>query len=52
MAKVKAFNEEWQANLEFKVNDFAKKHKILQISYSTCKSGYTTYHYCMVLYED
>ena len=52
MKKTTAFQEEHLMYLVKKVNEFAECHNVLQISYSTCKSGYTTYHYCMVLYED
>lgn len=51
MQKVKYFIENSLYDLEERINEFAKSYQILQISYATEKQGYSTYHYCMVLYE-
>jgi hypothetical protein len=47
MQKVKWFGEKFSIDLELKINEFAKTHKIIQISYARDK-----YHSCMVLYEE
>ena len=51
MTKVKFFNDEYQSKLEDKVNEFIKGKNIINISYSTSKCGYSTFHYCVVMYQ-
>lgn len=50
--KVEFFSNEHRYELQKEINEFARTHHIEDISYSTCQSGYTTYHYCCVLYTD
>ena len=47
MKEVKYFSDEYSYELERKINEFAKTHKIISISYSITKA----WHHCMVLYE-
>ena len=50
--KVKFFASEHAFELRDEINEFAKKHHIENVSYSTCVSGYNIRHYCCVLYSD
>lgn len=48
--KIKFFRNEHTYDLEKEVNAFAESNNVESVSYSTCESGYTTYHYCCVMY--
>lgn len=50
--KVEIFFAEYSYQLQEKINNLAKNYHIENISYSTCKSGYSTWHYACVLYTE
>lgn len=50
--KVKYFYAYSGNDLEDKINNFCKKHEVVQISYSVVPAGYKYCHECMVLYRD
>lgn len=50
--KVEFFEDEHKYELERKINKFAETHHIENISYSVNEIGYSTWHYCCVLYTD
>ena len=53
MQKVKIFKNANEFETEKDINEFAKNHKILQISLGVRKSdGYGSVLFCMVLYEE
>ena len=53
MQKVKIFKNANEFEVEKDINEFAKNHKILQISLGVRKSdGYGSVLFCMVLYEE
>ncbi len=52
MQKVRFFEEKSSYDLQEKINAFAKIYHIESISYSVTEIGYTTWHYCCVLYTD
>lgn len=52
MYKTEFFNEEHQYELEQKINKFIQNKRVINISYSTTKVGYSTHHYCCVLYVE
>lgn len=51
MYKVETFREEHRPDLERKINSFIYDKKVVNISYSTEKLGYSVYHYALVCYE-
>lgn len=51
MNKVRIFHEEYYWTLEQKINDFAQKHTILNVSIATEKHGYSTYYTAAAIYE-
>ena len=52
MFKTKFFSGYKQYRLEDEVNKFIKNKKVVNVSYSVIPSGYESWHYCCVLYEE
>ena len=51
MFMTKFFRNDDQYKLECDVNYFIRGKKIISVSYSTEKLGYSVHHFCCVLYE-
>ena len=52
MNKIETFHGSTLSLIEYKVNDFAEKHKIINTSICTEKHGYDVYYTILVLYEE
>lgn len=50
--KVKFFKGKTSYELELEINKFAKTHHIVNISYSVSNVGYSSEHFCCVIYTD
>lgn len=51
MSKVKMFSKSSQYELEKTINDFIKNTKVISVSYSTTRVGYSVHHFACVCYE-
>ena len=51
MYRVETFYEEYRTDLENKINAFIKNRKVVNVSYSTQKVGYSVHHFALVCYE-
>lgn len=51
MNKVELFEHCNRLELCREINDFAKTHKIIDVSLATSKAGYTFYYTALVLYR-
>lgn len=51
MNRVKIMYADGIYDLEDKINRFAESHKILNVSISTCRVGYTIQYTAAVVYE-
>lgn len=51
MNKVKLFENADSTRLSWAINDFAKKHEIIDVSLATSKAGYTFYYTALALYR-
>ena len=51
MYRVETFYEEYRTVLENKINAFIKNKKVVNVSYSTQKVGYSVHHFALVCYE-
>ena len=52
MVKVKFFHTEHELALEYKVNDFIKDKKVINVSYTLDGRYNYCHHSCCVLYEE
>ena len=51
MTRVEMFHNSSQYELEAAINDFIEHKKVISVSYSTTKVGYSVEHYACVVYE-
>ena len=51
MNKVKLFENADSTRLSWAINDFAKKHEIIDVSLATIKAGDTVYYSALVMYK-
>ena len=51
MNKVKLFENADSIRLSWAINDFAKKHEIIDVSLATSKDGGTFYYSALVMYK-